>query len=162
MRKLLVAAMGVLAVEVLLVWGYFAWVEVVASGSFAGITNRTVQVAFLSGAVSLLIWLGFVWGFERLVLAAVACIVITYGALVAVAFVDHPGVLVCNRQAPAHIVVSSTRSEAGGYFEKHRVGPCVTYTHRSKPSVWACGRKVEAEIRLLARGMRKDCGIYGD
>jgi len=28
--------------------------------------------------------------------------------------------------------------------------------------VWACGRKVPAEHRAFARGMRKDCGIYGD
>ena len=32
-------------------------------------------------------------------------------------------------------------------------------------SVWACGRKVPAELaenRVWVRGMRKDCGIYGE
>ncbi len=28
--------------------------------------------------------------------------------------------------------------------------------------VWACGRKVLAEDRVFVRGMRKDCGIYGE
>ena len=63
----------------------------------------------------------------------------------------------------------------GGYFEEHRVGPCVTFTHKSTPTqagtqtrvdrndfVWACGRKVLAEYRVFVRGMRKDCGIYGE
>jgi hypothetical protein len=126
MKKLLVGAVGVLAIEVLLVWGYFALV-----GEGVGITNRSVAIALLVGTVSVVIWFGFVWSFGRLILAMLGCIVVTYAALVAVAvFLELPAVVVCERGPTPNVEVSSTR--IGGYFEEHRIGPCVAYTHKSR------------------------------
>jgi hypothetical protein len=51
MKKLLVGAVGVLAIEVLLLWGYFALL-----GLGVGITNRNVAAALLVGTVSVVIW----------------------------------------------------------------------------------------------------------
>jgi hypothetical protein len=84
-----------------------------------------------------------------------------------------PVAVVCHRERP-NVEVSST--VRGGYFESYRVGPCVTFTHKSTPTqagtretsvdrndfLWACGRKVLAEYRGFVRGMRKDCDIYGE
>jgi len=125
MKKLLVGAVGVLAIEVLLVWGYFALL-----GLGVGITNRNVAAALLVGTVSVVIWFGFVWSFGRLVLAMVGCIVVTYAALVVTAFLDFPAAVVCDRGPTKNVEVSSTA--IGGYFEEHRVGPCVAYTHKSR------------------------------
>jgi hypothetical protein len=125
MKKLLVGAVGVLAIEVLLVWGYFGLV-----GEGVGITNRSVAIALLVGTVSVVIWFGFVWGFGRLVLATVGCVVVTYAALVVTVFLEFPAAVVCDRGPTPSVEVSSTR--IGGYFEEHRIGPCVAYTHKSR------------------------------
>ena len=125
MKKLLVGAVGVLAIEVLLLWGYFALL-----GVGVGITNRNVAAALLVGTVSVVIWFGFLWGLGRLVLAMVGCIVVTYAALVVAALLELPVAVVCERGPTPSVELSSTR--IGGYFEQHRVGPCVAYTHKSR------------------------------
>ena len=126
MRTLLWAVV-VLALEVLLLCGYFA---VVGMGR---LLSTTVVLALLVGTVSVVVWLSFDGGFEqtwrRLLLTIIGCIVLTYAALVVV-FVDLPTAVVCERgrtevDADPHIL--------GGRFEERRVGPCVFYNPESRP-----------------------------
>ena len=122
-------AVAVLALEVLLLSGYFAVVGV------GQMVSRNVALALLVVTVSVVVWLGFNSGFartlKRLLLAVVGCIVLTYVALVmAGPLWDVPVAVVCDRGPMKNVVVSSTVS--GGYFEEHRVGPCVAYTHKSR------------------------------
>jgi hypothetical protein len=129
MRTLLWAVAG-LALEVLLLWGYFA---VVGMGRMV---STTVVLALLVGTVSVVVWLGFKNGFERtlhrLVLAVVGCVILTYAALVVAGPLwDVPVAVVCDRGPTKNVELSSTAK--GGYFETHRIGPCVTYTHKSRP-----------------------------
>jgi hypothetical protein len=88
----------------------------------------------LVGTVSVVVWLGFKNGFERtlhrLVLAVVGCVILTYAALVVVAFVDLPTALVCERERTD---VEATPHILGGRFEERRVGPCVFYNPESRP-----------------------------
>jgi hypothetical protein len=80
-------AVAVLALEVLLLSGYFA---VVGEGQ---IVSRNVALALLVGTVSVVVWLGFKNGFEqtlhRLVLTVVGCVILTYAALAAVSTLVH-------------------------------------------------------------------------
>ena len=57
--KTLLWAVAVLAIEVLLVWGYFA---VVGEGRMF---SANVALALLVGTGSVMVWLGFVSGFEQ-------------------------------------------------------------------------------------------------
>jgi len=128
MKTFLLWAVVVLAIEVLLLWGYFTVVGVVAG---LAITNRTVAVAFLVGTVSLVVWFGVVWGFQRLVLTVAGCVVLTYGALVATVFVDLPDAVVCDRGRPKpNVALSSPRPH--GYFAKTHVLGCTLYVHKSR------------------------------
>jgi hypothetical protein len=129
MKTFLLWAVGVLALEVLLLWGYFA---VVGDGRMV---STNVVLALLVVTVSVVVWLGFKSGFahtlKRLLLAVVGCIILTYAALVVAGPLwDVPVALVCDRGGQ-NVEVSSTAR--GGYFEEHRIGPCVTYTHKSRP-----------------------------
>jgi hypothetical protein len=45
--------------------------------------------------------------------------------------VELPAAVVCDRGPTKDVEISSTA--AGGYFVKHHIGPCVTYTHKSRP-----------------------------
>ena len=78
--------------------------------------------------------------------------------------VEIPVAVICDRDKPK-VELSSTA--IGGDFEKHRILPCVTYTHKSRSMqagtqtsadrngfLWACGRKVLTEDRDFAR----ECG----
>ena len=127
MRTLLWAVV-VLALEVLLLWGYFGVLEM----GYPVSTN--VALALLVGTVSVVVWLGFKNGFERtlhrLVLAVVGCVILTYAALVVAAFVDLPTALVCER---GRTDVEATPHILGGRFEERRVGPCVLYNPESRP-----------------------------
>jgi hypothetical protein len=127
MRTLL-WAVGVLAIEVWLLWGYFA---VTGMGRMF---STTVVIALLVGNVSVMVWLGFVSGFEqtwrRLLLTIIGCIVVTYAALVVAAVVDLPTALVCER---GRTDVEATPHILGGRFEERRVGPCVLYNPESRP-----------------------------
>jgi hypothetical protein len=80
------------------------------------------------------VWLGFDSGFghtlKRLLLTVVGCIILTYAALVVVAFVDLPTALVCER---GRTEVEATPHILGGRFEERRVGPCVFYNPESRP-----------------------------
>ena len=95
MRTLL-WAVAVLALEVLLLSGYFAVVGV------GQMVSRNVALALLVGTVSVVVWLGFKNGFEqiwrRLLLTIIGCIVVTYAALVVAAVVDLPTAIVCERK----------------------------------------------------------------
>jgi hypothetical protein len=127
MRTLL-WAVAVLALEVLLLWGYFAVVGV------EGVVGRNVALALLAGTVSVVVWLGFDSGFgqtlKRLLVAVLGCIVLTYTALVVAALVDLPTALVCER---GRTEVEATPTIQGGRFEQYRVGPCVFYNPESRP-----------------------------
>jgi hypothetical protein len=128
MRTLL-WAVAVLALEVLLLWGYFAVVGV------EGVVGRNVALALLVGTVSVVVWLGFRGnGFgetlQRLLLAVVGCVVVTYAALVVAALVDLPTALVCER---GRTEVEATPTIGGGRFEQYRLGPCVFYNPESRP-----------------------------
>jgi len=125
--KTLLWAVAVLALEVLLLWGYFT---VVGMGRMV---STTVVLALLVGTVSVVVWLGFNYGFERalhrLVLAVVGCVILTYAALVVAALVDLPTALVCER---GRTDVEATPHILGGRFEERRVGPCVLYNPESR------------------------------
>jgi hypothetical protein len=125
--KTLLWAVVVLALEVWLLWGYFA---VTGMGRMF---STTVAIALLVGTVSVMVWLGFVSGFEqtwrRLLLPIIGCIVVTYAALVVVAVVDLPTALVCER---GRTHVEATPHILGGRFEERRVGPCVFYNPESR------------------------------
>jgi hypothetical protein len=127
MRTLL-WAVAVLALEVLLLWGYFA---VVGMGRMV---STTVVLALLVGTVSVVVWLGFDSDFgqtlKRLLLAVLGCIILTYAALVVAAFVDLPTAIVCER---GRTDVEATPHILGGRFEERRVGPCVFYNPESRP-----------------------------
>ena len=70
---------------------------------------------------------------KRFLIAVFACVVLGYGALVVAGpLVELPVALVCERGPMKNLELSST--VRGGYFEEHRVGPCVTYTHKSRPT----------------------------
>jgi hypothetical protein len=126
--KTLLWAVAVLALEVLLLWGYFALV------GMGRMVSTNVAVALLVGTVSVVVWLGFDSGFgetlKRLLLAVVGCIILTYAALVVAAFVDLPTALVCER---GRTDVEATPHILGGRFEERRVGPCVFYNPESSP-----------------------------
>jgi hypothetical protein len=125
--KTLLWAVAVLALEVLLLSGYFAVVGV------GPIVSRNVALALLVGTVGVVVWLGFKNGFEqtwrRLLLTIIGCIVVTYAAMVVVAFVDLPTALVCER---GRTEVEATPHILGGRFEERRVGPCVFYNPQSR------------------------------
>ena len=127
--KTLLWAVAVLALEVLLLWGYFALV------GMGRMVSTNVAVALLVGTVSVVVWLGFDSGFgetlKRLLLAVVGCIILTYAALVVAAFVDLPTALVCER---GRTDVEATPHILGGRFEERRVGPCVLYNPESRPT----------------------------
>ena len=97
--------------------------------------SRNVALALLVGTVSVVVWLGFKNGFEqtwrRLLLTIIGCIVVTYAALVVVAFVDLPTALVCER---GRTDVEATPHILGGRFEERRVGPCVFYNPEGRLS----------------------------
>jgi len=126
MRTLL-WAVAVLALEVLVLSGYFAVVGV------GQMVSRNVALALLVGTVSVVVWLGFKNGSEQtwrgLLLTIIGCIVVTYAALVVVAFVDLPTALVCER---GRTDVEATPHILGGRFEERRVGPCVFYNPESR------------------------------
>jgi hypothetical protein len=121
-------AVAVLALEVLLLSGYFA---VVGEGQ---IVSRNVALALLAGTVSVVVWLGFKNGFEqtwrRLLLTIIGCIVVSYAALVVLVFADLPTALVCER---GRTEVEATPHILGGRFEEYRVGYCVFYNPESRP-----------------------------
>ena len=58
------------------------------------------------------------------------CVILTYAAMVVVAFVDLPTALVCER---GRTEVEATPHILGGRFEERRVGPCVFYNPESRP-----------------------------
>jgi hypothetical protein len=127
--KTLLWAVAVLALEVLLLWGYFALV------GMGRMFSTTVALALLVGTVSVVVWLGRRGSgqgetLRRLLLAVVGCVVLTYAALVVAAFVDLPTALVCER---GRTEVEATPTIQGGRFEEYRVGPCVFFNPESKP-----------------------------
>jgi hypothetical protein len=126
--KTLLWAVAVLALEVLLLSGYFA---VVGEGQ---IVSRNVALALLVGTVSVVVWLGFKNGFEqtwrRLLLTIIGCIVVSYAALVVLVFADLPTALVCER---GRTEVEATPHILGGRVEEYRVGFCVFYNPESRP-----------------------------
>jgi hypothetical protein len=126
--KTLLWAVVVLALEVLLLSGYFA---VVGMGRMV---STTVALALLVGTVSVVVWLGHDSGFgqtlKRLLVAVLGCIILTYAALVVAAVVDLPTAIVCER---GRTEVEATPHILGGRFEERRVGPCVLYNPESRP-----------------------------
>jgi hypothetical protein len=126
--KTLLWAVVVLALEVLLLSGYFA---VVGMGRMV---STTVALALLVGTVSVVVWLGYDSGFgqtlKRLLVAVLGCIILTYAALVVAAVVDLPTAIVCER---GRTEVEATPHILGGRFEERRVGPCVLYNPESRP-----------------------------
>ena len=80
-------------------------------------------------AGSALIWIGFAWGWGRLLLTSLAFLLLAYGGLVVLAVVDLPTALVCER---GRTDVEATPHIPGGRFEERRVGPCVFYNPESR------------------------------
>ena len=126
--KTLLWAVAVLALEVLLLSGYFAVVGV------GQMVSTNVALALLVDTVSVMVWLGFKndfeWTLKRILLAVGGCVILTYAAMVVVAFVDLPTALVCER---GRTEVEATPHILGGRFEERRVGPCVFYNPESRP-----------------------------
>ena len=68
---------------------------------------------------------------RRLYVAVFVGIVLLLGLCVLVRLtVEIPVAVICDRDKP-NVEISSTA--IGGYFETHRIGPCVTYTHKRRP-----------------------------
>ena len=65
----------------------------------------------------------------RLVIAVLWFIALSCAVLAATVLAHLPVAVVCDRERP-NVEVSSMVK--GGYFEEHRVGPCVAYTHKSR------------------------------
>ena len=122
MKTFLLWAVGVIALEVLVLRGYFA---VVGDGLMVG---TSVVLALLVVTVSMVMWLGYDSGFgqtlTRLLLTVVGCIILTYAASVVAFVVDLPTALVCER---GRTEVEATPHILGGRFEERRVGPSVFY-----------------------------------
>jgi len=122
--KTAVWAAVVLAVEVLLVWSYFFFIRV------EPVFSVSAAEALLVGTVSVLVWLGFKYGFEqtlhRLVLAVVGGLILTFVML----FADLPTALVCER---GRTEVEATAHIQGGRFEVYRVGGCTLYNPEARP-----------------------------
>jgi hypothetical protein len=129
MRTWLWAVM-VLAIEVLLVWGYIALVD------GRRIFSTYVALALLVGTVSAMAWLGFVGDFEetwrRLLLTIIGCIVVSYAALVVVAFADLPTAVVCER---GRTYVEATPHRVNKGFKEYRVGPCTFFDPEGRGDV---------------------------
>jgi hypothetical protein len=68
---------------------------------------------------------------RRLRAAVVLSIVLLVGLYLFVGFTEIPAAVICDRGKP-NVELSSTAM--GGYFEEHRRGPCVAYTHKSRPT----------------------------
>jgi hypothetical protein len=127
MKTFLLWAATVLALEVLVVWGYFALVDGIAGGN--------AVLVLLVGTVLVVMWLGFNRGFgptlKRLLLAVLVCVIGTYAVLVVAGpLLDLPTALVCER---GRTDVETTPTIEGGRFEEYRVGPCVFYNPESRP-----------------------------
>jgi hypothetical protein len=65
---------------------------------------------------------------ERLRVAVLVVLGLAYLGIVGSLFVELPVAVVCDRGRQNVDLSSAARR---GYFETHRVGPCVTYTHKS-------------------------------
>lgn len=65
---------------------------------------------------------------SRLWAAVLVVFVFLVAAYLFVGFTDIPVAVVCDRGRP-NVEVSST--DIGGHFVEHRIGPCVTYTHKA-------------------------------
>ena len=121
----------VLALEVLMICGAVALL-----GVWGLLLSTPVVVALFVGVFSVVVWLGFNYGFERalhrLVLAVVGCVILTYAALAAVGtLVQIPTAVVCDRRAPnTEVHITSTAPQ--GRFVKSYIGTCVLYTHVSR------------------------------
>ncbi len=125
MKRLLAGVAGVTATLVLLAWGYSALVGLGPPSP----TSGAVAMALLVGTISGVIWFGFAWGWGRLLITGLACIVLTYGGVVVLAIADLPTALVCER---GRTDVEATPHITGGRFEERRVGPCVFYNPESR------------------------------
>lgn len=143
--KTLLWAVAVLAIEVWLLWGYFA---VTGMGRMA---STTVALALLVGNASVMVWLGFVSGFEqtwrRLLLTVIGCIVVTYAALVVASVLMQPQypqatgifpqVVSCVKQNPDHptsdrnwqptLIVTVEPGRDPGRVREYRVLGCRLY-----------------------------------
>jgi hypothetical protein len=126
--KTLLWAVVMLALEVLLICGAVALLSV-----WGPLLSTTVVVALLVGVVSVVVWLGFKQTLNRLVLAVVGCVILTYAALAAVGTLGQiPTAVVCDRRAPnTEVHITSTAPQ--GRFVKSYIGTCVLYTHVSRP-----------------------------
>lgn len=133
MKTHMLWAIVVLAIEVLLVCGAYALLAIGGP-----LLNSTVVVSLLVGTGSVVVWIGYISGFEqtlhRLVLAVVVCVVLTYAAVVAVgSLVEIPTAVVCDRRGP-NTEVHITSTAPRGRFVKSYIGTCVLYTHELRPA----------------------------
>jgi Sec-independent protein secretion pathway component TatC len=67
---------------------------------------------------------------ERLRVAVLGVLGLAYLGIVGSFFVELPVAVVCD-MGRQNVELSSTARR--GYFEEHRLGPCVTYTQHSRP-----------------------------
>ena len=134
--RMLLWAVMVLAIEVLLVWGYIALVD------GRRIFSTYVALALLVGTVSVMVWLAFVNDFEetwgKLLLTIIGCIVVSYAALVVVAFADLPTAVICER---GRTEMDADPKGAGVRvrYEQSRLGPCVFYNPESARTAGGSG-----------------------
>jgi hypothetical protein len=76
-----------------------------------------------------LLWVVVVLALEVLLLSGYFAL-LSYAALVVLAFADLPTALVCQR---GRTEVDATPHIKGGLFEERRVGPCILYNPESRP-----------------------------
>ena len=66
----------------------------------------------------------------KLKVAVLGGLVFLVALYVFVGVTEFPAAVVCDRGKP-NVEISSTA--IGGYFKERQVGPCVMYTHKSRP-----------------------------
>ena len=68
---------------------------------------------------------------SKLRVTVLAVIVLLFALFLVVRFTHQPTAIVCDRGKPNVKLISTNRH---GYFVEHRIGPCVTYTHKVRHS----------------------------
>ena len=70
------------------------------------------------------IWMGIAWGWGKLLITSLACVVAVYGVLVVFAVADFPTALLCER---GRTEIQTTPTSHGGHFTERHIGPCVLF-----------------------------------
>jgi len=69
---------------------------------------------------------------DRLLIPVAACVLLaTVSFMVAWMFLDLPAAVVCEREPSRYMDIAVSTPRKHGYFEEHRIGPCVAIMYNS-------------------------------